>query len=135
VPALSLRQPVVRIATGCLIVFLTVLIVSVVRATDSEQIKQGAALFQEYCIVCHGENGQGGAGYANPIWGKSAQIRKFKNAQGLFEYHQLLMPFNDPSLLDEEQKWAVTAFLLVKHEVLKGEETLEPAKAAQLAIP
>jgi cytochrome c len=114
---------------------LTALTVSVVRATDSEQIKQGAALFQEYCIACHGENGQGGPGYANPIWGKGAKIKKFGNAQGLFEYHQLLMPFNDPSLLDDEQKWAVTAFLLVKHEVLKREETLEPSKAAQLAIP
>ena len=40
--------------------------------------------------MCHGENGRGGQGYANPIWGAGAQIKKFKNAQGLFEYHQLL---------------------------------------------
>lgn len=85
--------------------------------------------------MCHGENGQGGNGYGNPIWGKGAQINKFKNAQGLFEYHLLLMPFNDPSLLNEDQKWAVTAFLLANHAVLKREETLDPSKAAQLPIP
>ena len=87
------------------------------------------------CALCHGANGRGGQGYANPIWGEGAQIRKFKHAQGLFEYHQLLMPFNDPTLLTDDQKWAVTAYLLANHGVLVRGDTLDPAKASQLTIP
>jgi S-disulfanyl-L-cysteine oxidoreductase SoxD len=106
-----------------------------VVADDSEQVRQGEALFGEYCALCHGTNGRGGPGYANPIWGPGAQIRKFKHAQGLFEYHQLLMPFNNPLLLTDEQKWAVTVYVLVNHAVLKRTDTLDPAKAGEVTIP
>jgi mono/diheme cytochrome c family protein len=105
------------------------------QANDSPQITQGAALFQETCALCHGAAGRGGEGYPNPIWGAGAQIRKFKTAQGLFEYHQLLMPFNDPSLLDDEQKMAVTAYVLANHGVMGRGDTLDPRKAAQIPIP
>jgi mono/diheme cytochrome c family protein len=105
------------------------------EASDSEQFRQGEALFQEYCALCHGANGRGGQGYANPIWGQGAQIRKFRTAQGLFEYNQLLMPFNDPTLLTEEQKWAVTTYILANHSALRRSDTLDPAKAIEVTIP
>jgi mono/diheme cytochrome c family protein len=124
-----------RIAIGCLVLGAAFLTKDLVHASDSEQIRQGETLFQEFCALCHGANGRGGQGYANPIWGQGAQLRKFKNAQGLFEYHQLLMPFNDPTLLTEEQKWAVTAYVLANHAVLNRGDTLDPAKALQVTIP
>ena len=124
-----------RIAIGCLVLGAAFLTKDLVHASDSEQIRQGETLFQEFCALCHGANGRGGQGYANPIWGQGAQLRKFKNAQGLFEYHQLLMPFNDPTLLTEEQKWAVTAYVLANHAVLNCGDTLDPAKALQVTIP
>jgi hypothetical protein len=45
------------------------------------------------------------------------------------------MPFNDPTLLTEEQKWAVTAYVLANHAVLNRGDTLDPAKALQVTIP
>lgn len=105
------------------------------QASDSPQMRQGAELYEEKCALCHGANGRGGQGYANPIWGAGSQIKKFKTAQGLFEYHQLMMPFNDPTLLDEEQKMAVTAFVLANHGAMGRGDTLDSAKAMQITIP
>lgn len=124
-----------RTAMGCLVIGAALVTGLSVHASDSEQVRQGEALFQEYCALCHGANGRGGQGYANPIWGQGAQIRKFKNAQGLFEYHQLLMPFNDPALLTEDQKWAVTVYLLANHGVVRRGDTLDAAKASEVIIP
>jgi mono/diheme cytochrome c family protein len=124
-----------RIAIAGLLLGAALLTAGNAKATDSEQFRKGQALFTEFCSLCHGENGRGGQGYANPIWGKGAQIRKFKTAQGLYEYHQLLMPFNDPTLLDEEQKMAVTAFVLVNHGAMGRGDTLAPAKATEITIP
>jgi cytochrome c len=106
-----------------------------VRASDSAQIRQGAELYQEKCALCHGATGRGGEGYPNPIWGAGAQIKKFKTAQGLFEYHQLMMPFNDPTLLDDEQKLAVTAFVLANHGAISRGDTLAPSTTAGIPIP
>jgi cytochrome c len=125
-----MRQLIGSLALGA--AFLTSL---PAHANDSPQISQGAAHFQEKCALCHGATGRGGEGYPNPIWGAGAQIKKFKTAQGLFEYHQLLMPFNDPTLLDDEQKMAVTAYVLANHGVMGRGETLDPAKAPQITIP
>jgi mono/diheme cytochrome c family protein len=104
-------------------------------AQDSKQVSEGAALYTQYCVLCHGADGRGGAGYANPIWGQGAQIRKFKNALGLFEYNQLLMPFNDPTLLTDEQKWLVVVYILANHNVIRRDEDVDPQRAHTISIP
>lgn len=102
---------------------------------ESAQVAEGARLFAETCAVCHGADGRGGQGYPNPIWGDSAQIRKFAHAQGLFEYNQLLMPFDDPTKLDDTEKWAVVAYILANHGVIGRDEELLPEEARTIAVP
>lgn len=102
---------------------------------ESDQIAEGARLFAETCAICHGADGRGGQGYPNPIWGDGAQIRKFSHAQGLFEYNQLLMPFDDPTKLDNDEKWAVVAYILANHGVIARDEELAPEEASTIAIP
>lgn len=104
------------------------------QPAPSAQIAQGAALYAEHCSLCHGADGQRGAGFQTPIWGRGTQIAKFANAQGLFEYNQLLMPFDDPSKLTDEQKWAITAYILANHGALPRDQTLGPANAPSLAV-
>lgn len=101
----------------------------------SEQFRQGQATFAETCAMCHGENGRGGAGYANPIWGEGAQIAKFVTAERMFEYHRDLMPFDDPTRVSDEAKWAVTLFILANHGAVPADATLGPQNAASVAIP
>lgn len=101
---------------------------------ESPQIAQGKALYGEFCAQCHGADGKRGEGYQTPIWGPGTLIAKFETAQGLFEYNQMLMPFNDPNLLNDEQKMAVVAYLLSNHGAIGPNDTLTPASAPSVAI-
>jgi mono/diheme cytochrome c family protein len=102
---------------------------------ESAQVAEGARLYAEACAVCHGADGRGGPGYPNPIWGEGAQIRKFSHAQGLFEYNQLLMPFDDPTKWDNAEKWAVVAYILANHDVIARDDELSPEEAGTIKIP
>jgi S-disulfanyl-L-cysteine oxidoreductase SoxD len=123
-----------RNAIGCLLLGAAVLTGAAARANDSEQIRLGAELYKEHCAKCHGENGKGGPGYPHPMWGEGAQIRKFKTAQAMIEYNRLLMPFDNPGILTDEQILAVTAFVLANHGALGRSATLDAASAGKLAI-
>ncbi|MFN3449122.1 MAG: c-type cytochrome [Roseococcus sp.] len=100
----------------------------------SPQIAEGQRLYAEHCALCHGADGRRGEGFQTPIWGERTQIRKFNTAFGLFEYNQMMMPFDDPSKLSDEQKWAVVAYILANHGAIARDATLDPARAAEIAI-
>ena len=100
----------------------------------SPQIAEGQRLYAENCAACHGEDGRRGAGFQTPIWGERTQIAKFNNALGLFEYNQMMMPFDDPSRLTDEQKLAITAYMLANHGAIARNATLEAGSAATVQI-
>jgi cytochrome c len=100
----------------------------------SSQVERGRAVYAETCAVCHGEDGRGGAGFGNPIWGEGAQIRKFRHAAGLLEYNLMLMPFDDPTRVSDEDKLAVTAYILARHGLIEEGATLSESGAASIAI-
>ncbi len=105
-----------------------------IAAQESKQIAEGRGHYLETCKLCHGEDGQKGDGFQTPIWGPEAKIAsKFGNVQGFIDYMQL-MPFNDPTLLDDEQKLTVVAYVLAQHGTIKPTDTLDPAKAASTPI-
>jgi mono/diheme cytochrome c family protein len=101
---------------------------------SGSQLERGRAVYAEACAVCHGEDGRGGAGFANPIWGEGAQIRKFRHAAGLLEYNLMLMPFDDPTRVSDDDKLAVTAYILARHGALAQGASLSESNAAAIAI-
>ena len=104
-------------------------------ANESQQFTNGAKLFKDHCQLCHGADGQKGDGFQTPIWGPKAKIgAKFEKAQGLFEYMQLTMPFDDPKKLNDPQKWDVVAYMLAKHGAIAVSDTLDPARATSIPI-
>jgi mono/diheme cytochrome c family protein len=105
-----------------------------IASQESKQVADGRGHYMETCQLCHGEDGKRGAGFQTPIWGQGTMIgSKFGNAQALIDYMQL-MPFNDPTLLDDTQKLAVVAFMLANHGAIKPTDTLELPKAASIPI-
>jgi mono/diheme cytochrome c family protein len=100
----------------------------------SPQVAEGQRLYAENCAVCHGDDGRRGAGFQTPIWGERTQIAKFNNALGLFEYNQMMMPFDDPTRLSDEQKWAIIAYMLANHGAIPWDATLDAATAATVRI-
>jgi mono/diheme cytochrome c family protein len=103
-------------------------------AQDSAQVAKGSALYAEHCATCHGADGRRGTGFQTPIWGAQTQIGKFGNAQGIFEYVQMLMPFQDPTLLTDEQKLAVVAYLLANHGAILRSGEMTGANMAGIPI-
>lgn len=105
-----------------------------IAADESRQVAEGRSHYMESCKLCHGEDGKRGEGFQTPIWGSGALIgAKFGNAQALIDYMQL-MPFNDPTLLNDAQKLAVVAYLLVQHGAIKPTDTIDPNRASEVAI-
>jgi mono/diheme cytochrome c family protein len=101
---------------------------------DESQFVKGQALYGEFCSRCHGADGKRGEGFQTPIWGQQTQISKFQNAMGLFEYNEVMMPFDGPDKLNEDQKWDVLNYLLVNHGAIQRGQTLNRANAAQIQI-
>ncbi|WP_442483667.1 c-type cytochrome [Aeoliella sp. SH292] len=66
-------------------------------------IKNGAAVYQDQCAVCHGDNGLGNED-GPPVWGP----RSYNQGAGLAQVPKLAswlkvaMPLGDPSLTDQE---------------------------------
>lgn len=99
----------------------------------SAQVLQGAQLYQQNCALCHGVNGRDASVFPRPIWGPGHDIAKFANAKGLFEYLQMLMPFDDPAKVNDAGKTAITSYMLVRNGNMKAAETL-PLGGSQLGI-
>ncbi len=81
----------------------------------SPQVVTGGNLYKVHCVACHGVNGRDAVTFPRPIWGQGQDIKKFQTAKGLFDYLQMLMPFDDPYKLGDTEKTAITAFLMVKN--------------------
>jgi mono/diheme cytochrome c family protein len=94
-----------------------------VPAGSSAQVVSGEKLYQQYCSTCHGVKGRDATVFPRPIWGDRADLAKFATTRGLFEYLQMLMPFDDPSKINDEQKTSIVAFMAVMHGSLKPEES------------
>lgn len=132
------RMPSTRprrlMVAGAAAMFSLIIGSTAVADTLEEQLSHGGQLYAEYCAVCHGEAGEGGAGYPNAIVG-SSNLNKFRNAKRLFDYHRMMMPFDDPSKMTAEEKWDVTAYLMDLNDWLGGlDAPLGPDNAEDIAI-
>ena len=92
----------------------------------SPQVLHGAKLYQEHCALCHGPKGRDASVFPRPIWGPGHDIGKFGTAKGLFEYVQLLMPFDNPAKIDDASKTAIVAYMLVRNGNLKPDGNVRP---------
>jgi len=92
----------------------------------SPQVLQGAKLYQEHCALCHGQKGREASVFPRPIWGPGHDIGKFGTAKGLFEYVQMLMPFDNPAKIDDAAKTAIVAYMLVRNGNLKPDGSVPP---------
>lgn len=102
-------------------------------AGASAQVQLGARLYQQHCALCHGVRGRDASVFPRPIWGPGHDIAKFGTAKGLFEYVQMLMPFDNPAKIDDGAKTAIVAYMLVRNGNVEAGRQL-PAGGDQTAI-
>lgn len=105
-----------------------------IASSESAQVATGKVLYDQYCQTCHGKDGKRGEGFQTPIWGEGALIGpKFGNAQALVDFMQI-MPFNDPTLMNDQQKLAVVAYLLANHGAIPRTDEVTIGNLGAIAI-
>jgi len=76
--------------------------------TAQGQVESGAAVFAEWCALCHGAAGEGGEGPALD----RRTLATYRSADRLFRFVAISMPGDLPGILSEQEYLDVTAFLL-----------------------
>jgi len=74
----------------------------------------GKTVFASRCAGCHGQKGEGGR--APAIIGANANLTKYTDAQGLFNYISTAMPMNAPGSLSQQDYLQALGFLLLQNQ-------------------
>jgi len=113
--------------------------------------KEGAAIFAQKCVACHGENGYGGLApilikpqpsvkistpcLAPCIGPGSVMALHAPYATVIWDYINRGMPFGQEGSLKPDEVYALTAFLLSKNGVIKEDEVLDQTTLPEVKMP
>ena len=106
-------------------------------------VAMGAAVYQEKCLACHGENGRDGSMGAlagglgtlatgNPVRTVNSY---WPYATTVFDYIRRAMPLNAPQSLTNEEVYAVTAYILSLDGVVPADAVLDARNLPQVRMP
>ena len=87
---------------------------------DIPQVVRGETHYQTYCASCHDQ--EGGIG---PVLKKKV-IASHSSAKSLFKYTKNFMPYGAGGVLQEQEYWDITAYLLFKHGYIEEDFVLGP---------
>jgi cytochrome c len=107
---------------------------------------QGAAIFADKCVACHGENGKGGPAAPGgalvsdiAITDISAAMKTIGNfwpyATTLFDYTRRAMPWQMPKSLTDDEVYALTAYLLAKNKITGENDVINAETLPKVRMP
>lgn len=103
----------------------------------------GAVVFQQHCIACHGEGAAGGVNDAL-VGGRgsltTAQPKKsigsyWPYATTIFDYVRRAMPLQAPGTLSSDEIYAVTAYLLYLNEIVGERDLIDAETLPAVKMP
>lgn len=109
----------------------------------SGDARAGRDVYRAHCLACHGERGQGGindvlVGGRGTLAG-SAPLQTVGSywpyATTLFGYLWRAMPYNAPGSLDNDELYAVTAYLLFLNDIVAEDEILDAHSLPAVVMP
>jgi mono/diheme cytochrome c family protein len=109
----------------------------------SGSVTHGREVFEQQCVACHGDKGQGGVG-DRLVGGQStlATSKPVKTvgsfwpyAPTLFDYIHRAMPQNAPESLSNEDVYAVSAYILHLNGLLPADAILDAKTMAAIKMP
>ena len=104
---------------------------------------QGARVFAEKCMACHGEGGKGGPG-AGPVFGNNPldRIEAAKSPGNFWGYSTILydfirraMPFQAPRTLTDNEVYALTAYILSLNKVIGENDVMNAETLPKVKMP
>jgi mono/diheme cytochrome c family protein len=110
----------------------------------SGTVAQGAAVYAQKCVVCHGPDGAGtpsgdrltgGVGTlasANPVKTVSSY---WPYATTLFDYIRRAMPVTNPQSLQNDEVYGVTAYILSIDNIVPKDATLDAPSLPKVQMP
>ena len=96
--------------------------------TPEAQFTQGQGLYQAHCVSCH-EIDPG----IGPRLTKEVLATRV-SATALFTYTRKNMPYEAGNTLQEDEYWAITAYLLTRHGFIESNVVLGPDTAERLML-
>lgn len=107
------------------------------------RVADGAALFAERCIACHGRAGRGGPG--GELAGGDPDLTRaqpdqtigtyWPYATTLFDFIRRAMPLDAPWSLADDEVYALVAYLLSLNGLLPADATLDRAGLLAVQMP
>lgn len=109
----------------------------------SGDVATGEAIYVAQCLACHGEEGAGqpndrlvgGHGTLSDL----NQVRTIGSywpyASTVFDYIRRAMPFNTPQSLDDDQVYALTAYLLYLNGLIDEDDVMDARSLSRIRMP
>ncbi len=109
----------------------------------SGSVAHGQEVFEQQCMACHGEKGEGGVG--DRLVGGQGTLATSKPiktvgsywpyAPTLFDYIRRAMPQNAPQSLGNDDVYAVSAYILHLNGLLPADATLDARTLSAIKMP
>jgi S-disulfanyl-L-cysteine oxidoreductase SoxD len=109
----------------------------------SGSVQEGRMIFAEKCASCHGEKGEGGVG--DRLVGGQGTLASAKPvktvgsfwpyAPTLFDYIRRAMPMNAPQSLDNQEVYALSAYILNLNGLVADDATLDAKSLSAIKMP
>jgi mono/diheme cytochrome c family protein len=105
---------------------------------------QGARVYAEKCVMCHGENGKGGPNVAlaggDPLTGGTRDVVKtiknfFPYATIVFDFTRRAMPWQAPKTLTNDEVYAVTAYVLRLNDLIGENDVMDATTLPKVVMP
>jgi S-disulfanyl-L-cysteine oxidoreductase SoxD len=103
---------------------------------------QGARVYAQKCLACHGENGKGGINAALVGGGPIKDMESAKTitnfwpyATTLFDYIRRAMPWQQPRSLTNDEVYALTAYILALNKLTGENDTMDAKTLPKVKMP
>ena len=106
--------------------------------------KEGAEIFAEKCVVCHGPAGEGSQMAPRLVGGKGTLTTPqpvltvgsyWAFATTIFDFVYKAMPRGQEGSLKPGQAYALTAFLLYRNDIIKETDTIDAKTLPAIKMP
>lgn len=104
---------------------------------------QGARVFAQKCVACHGENGKGGISAAlvggEPLTSISAAQKRIANyfpySTTVFDFIRRAMPWQQPRSLTNDEVYALTAYIFALNKLIGEDDTMNAQTLYKVRMP